>query len=73
MYPGGPNTTGGPRRDELARVLDPFGQPIPGLYAAGELGEAIGLLYPSSGCNLSDAICFGQIAAETALNARTQP
>lgn len=68
MYPGGPNTCGGPRRDERARVLDPFGEPIPGLFSAGELGEPIGLLYPSSGSNLSDSICFGQIASETAMS-----
>lgn len=29
LYPGGPNTCGGPRRDEHARILNPFGQPIP--------------------------------------------
>lgn len=67
MYPGGSNTSGGPRRDEKARILDPFGEPIPGLYGAGELGQAYGLLYPAGGSNLSDANCFGRIAAETAL------
>jgi succinate dehydrogenase/fumarate reductase flavoprotein subunit len=68
-YPGGANTCGGPRRNERAEVVDAFGAPIPGLYSAGELGEAIGLLYPAGGCNLSDAFCFGQIAAESALEA----
>jgi succinate dehydrogenase/fumarate reductase flavoprotein subunit len=67
LYPGGPNTCGGPRRDDRSRVLDPFGDPIPGLFAAGELGEPFGLLYPSSGSNMSEAYSFGQIAAETAL------
>jgi succinate dehydrogenase/fumarate reductase flavoprotein subunit len=67
-YPGGANTCGGPRRNERAEVIDAFGDPIEGLYAAGELGEAIGLLYPAGGCNLSDAFCFGQIAAESALS-----
>jgi succinate dehydrogenase/fumarate reductase flavoprotein subunit len=67
-YPGGANTCGGPRRNERAEVLDVFGEPIQGLYAAGELGEVIGLLYPAGGCNLSDAFCFGQIAAESALS-----
>jgi succinate dehydrogenase/fumarate reductase flavoprotein subunit len=67
LYPGGPNTCGGPRRDEKARVLNPFGEPIPGLYAAGELGEAVGQLYPSNGANLSESICFGRIAAADAL------
>jgi succinate dehydrogenase/fumarate reductase flavoprotein subunit len=68
-YPGGANTCGGPRRNERAEVVDVFGDAIPGLYSAGELGEAIGLLYPAGGCNLSDAFCFGQIAAESALGA----
>jgi succinate dehydrogenase/fumarate reductase flavoprotein subunit len=48
-------------------VLDAFGEPIPGLYAAGELGEAVGLLYPANGANLSESICFGRIAAADAL------
>jgi succinate dehydrogenase/fumarate reductase flavoprotein subunit len=68
LFPGGSNTSGGPRRDHRARILDPFGEPIPGLFGAGELGQAIGRLYPAGGCNLSDAFCFGQIAVETALD-----
>jgi len=67
LYPGGPNTCGGPRRDEHARILTPFGRPIPGLYGAGELGEAVGLLYPANGGNLSESVCFGRIAAEHAM------
>jgi predicted oxidoreductase len=67
LWPGGPNTSGGPRRNEHAEVLDVFGQPIPGLYEAGELGEAVGALYPSNGANISDALCFGRIAVERAL------
>lgn len=67
VYPGGSNTCGGPRKNEHAQVLDPEGRPIPGLYAAGELGEAVGLLYPADGANLSESVCFGRIAAEHAL------
>lgn len=67
MYPGGSNTTGGPRRNERAEVVNPFGEPIPGLYAAGELGQASGALCPSNGCNLSEAFVFGMIAVESAL------
>jgi succinate dehydrogenase/fumarate reductase flavoprotein subunit len=67
LYPGGSNTSGGPRRDERARILDVFGEPIPGLFGAGELGQAIGLLYPGGGAALSEAFCFGQIAAEEAM------
>lgn len=73
MFPGGPNTCGGPRKDERARVLDAFGEPIPGLYAAGELGEAVGLLYPANGANLSESVCFGRIAAADALGVAALP
>ncbi|HXO24522.1 MAG TPA: FAD-dependent oxidoreductase [Streptosporangiaceae bacterium] len=73
MYPGGSNTCGGPRKDERARVLNAFGEPIPGLYAAGELGEAVGLLYPANGANLSESICFGRIAAADALGVSPLP
>jgi succinate dehydrogenase/fumarate reductase flavoprotein subunit len=67
LWPGGPNTCGGPRRNEHAQVVDVFGDPIAGLYSAGELGEAIGALYPANGANISDAICFGRIAVEHVL------
>jgi succinate dehydrogenase/fumarate reductase flavoprotein subunit len=67
LYPGGSNTIGGPRRNERAQIVNPFDEAIAGLYGAGELGSVIGALYPAGGCNLSDAFCFGQIAAESAL------
>jgi succinate dehydrogenase/fumarate reductase flavoprotein subunit len=67
VYPGGATTNGGPRRDAKARILNPFHEPIPGLYGAGELGGAIGMLYPSPGANLGEAFAFGAIAAETAM------
>jgi succinate dehydrogenase/fumarate reductase flavoprotein subunit len=72
LYPGGSNTSGGPRRNEHAQVVDVHGEPIPGLYEAGELGEPVGLLYPSNGGNISDCACFGQIAAEHALGVSAQ-
>ena len=59
------NTQGGPRRDAQARVLDVFGEPIPGLYAAGELGSIWSTLYPGSG-NISEALIFGRIAGREA-------
>jgi succinate dehydrogenase/fumarate reductase flavoprotein subunit len=66
LYPGGPNTQGGPRRDYRARVLNVDGDPIPKLYAAGELGSVYGMLYPSGGANLAECIAFGRIAGENA-------
>jgi succinate dehydrogenase/fumarate reductase flavoprotein subunit len=68
LWPGGPNTSGGPRRNEHAQIIDVFGDPIAGLYEAGELGEAVGALYPANGGNISDALCFGRIAVEHALS-----
>jgi succinate dehydrogenase/fumarate reductase flavoprotein subunit len=67
LWPGGPNTCGGPRRNERAEIVDPYGRSIQGLYGAGELGEAVGLLYPADGGNLSESVAFGRIAAESAM------
>jgi succinate dehydrogenase/fumarate reductase flavoprotein subunit len=62
------NTQGGPRRNARAEVLDVHGQPIPGLYSAGELGSMWGQLYPGAG-NIGEALVTGQIAARSALAA----
>jgi hypothetical protein len=66
LWPGGPNTQGGPRHNSKAQILRPDGSPIPRLYAAGELGSIYGMLYPSSGGNLAECIAFGRIAGENA-------
>ena len=62
MWPGGPNTQGGPRRDPDARVLSVMGEAIPGLYSAGELGSIYGMLYPAGGGNIGECIAFGRLA-----------
>lgn len=67
LYPGGPNTQGGPRRNHRAQVLRVDGTPIPRLYAAGELGSIYGMLYPAGGANLAECIAFGRIAAQNAV------
>ena len=67
LFPGGSNTLGGPRRNGRAQVLNPFGESIPGLYAAGECGSVFGMLYPAGGGNLAECIAFGRIAAENAV------
>jgi predicted oxidoreductase len=59
------NTQGGPRRNAQTEVLDVHGQPIPGLYSAGELGSMWGQLYPGAG-NIGEALVTGQIAARSA-------
>ncbi len=65
MYPCLINTQGGPRRNLNAQVLDPFGQPIPRLYSAGELGSMWGLIYQGAG-NIAECIVFGRIAGRNA-------
>ena len=65
MYPGGPNTQGGPRRNAKAQVMDPFGSPIPRLYSNGELGSIYGIQYPGGG-NVGECMAFGRIAGKNA-------
>jgi succinate dehydrogenase/fumarate reductase flavoprotein subunit len=59
------NTQGGPVHDAGQRVLDAFGDPIPGLLAAGECGSAFGHLYMSGG-NLAECFIGGAIAGRAA-------
>jgi succinate dehydrogenase/fumarate reductase flavoprotein subunit len=66
LWPGGPNTQGGPERNARAQVMRVTGEPIPGLYSAGELGSIFGMLYPLGGGNLAECIAFGRIAGENA-------
>ncbi|MBI2954587.1 MAG: FAD-binding protein [Chloroflexi bacterium] len=67
LYPGGPNTQGGPRRNHRAQVLNVDGDPVRRLYAAGEFGSVYGMLYPAGGGNIAECIAFGRIAAENAV------
>jgi succinate dehydrogenase/fumarate reductase flavoprotein subunit len=64
IYPGGPNTQGGLKKDAKSRVLDPFGQPIPRLYCVGENGSVYGFLYPTGGGNVAEFVIFGQVAGK---------
>jgi uncharacterized protein with FMN-binding domain len=59
------NTQGGPRRNEKAEIVDPFGNPIPHLYSAGELGGFASNMY-QAGSNVAECIIFGQIAGRNA-------
>ncbi len=65
LYPGGPNTQGGPRRNAQAQVVDPYGNPIPRLYSNGELGSIYGIQYPGGG-NVGECMAFGRIAGKNA-------
>lgn len=66
------NTQGGPRRNVHQQVVDPFGTPLPGLYAAGELGSIFGHVYMSGG-NLTECIVGGRTAARHALATALEP
>ena len=55
------NTQGGPVRDELGRVIDRDGNPIPRLYSAGELGAIWSDAYNGGG-NLGECTAFGRIS-----------
>jgi len=59
------NTQGGPIHNAGQQVLDPFGQPIPRLYAVGELGSFFGHLYELAG-NLGECLLSGRIAGRNA-------
>ena len=60
------NTDGGPVRSAKAEVLDPDGNPIPGLFSAGEFGSIWCGCYNGGG-NLAEGIIFGRIAAASVL------
>ena len=59
-------TFGGLRIDDQARVLDGDHQPIPGLYAAGELVGGIFYNNYPGGTGLTNGSVFGRIAGSTA-------
>ncbi len=62
------NTDGGPVRDAKGEILDVDGNPIPGLYSAGEFGSIWCEAYNGGG-NLAEGLVFGRIAARSALAA----
>jgi succinate dehydrogenase/fumarate reductase flavoprotein subunit len=62
LFPTMVNTQGGPRRNGKCQVVDPYEQPIPRLYTAGELGSFWGWMYNGGGNN-AECLCTGPIAA----------
>jgi succinate dehydrogenase/fumarate reductase flavoprotein subunit len=59
------NTQGGPVHDAQSRIIDVWNQPIPRLYAAGELGSSFGHLYLSGG-NIAECVVTGRVAGRGA-------
>lgn len=67
LHSGCLGTNGGPRTDENARVLDVDGEPIEGLYAAGNVMAGVtGMTYGGAGGTLGPAIVFGVVAGRHA-------
>lgn len=67
VLPGCLSTKGGPRTDADGRALSVEGEPIPGLYAAGNVAASpFGLAYPGAGGTLGPALFFGLRAGEAA-------
>ncbi|MFE3054557.1 FAD-dependent oxidoreductase [Nocardia sp. NPDC059239] len=58
-------SNGGPRRNENAEVLDPFGAVIPGLYAAGNVSSTYSWC-KDGGFHIADALAFGRVAGRHA-------
>ena len=59
------NTQGGPKKDVEGHVMDPFDQPVPRLYVAGELGSMWPNIYQGA-TNNSECLVFGRIAGRSA-------
>jgi 3-oxosteroid 1-dehydrogenase len=67
IYPGDIGTKGGLATDERARVLTETGEPIPGLYAAGNSAASVmGRHYPGAGATIGPSVIFGYLAARDA-------
>jgi len=73
---GALGTKGGPQTDANARVIDVDGQPITGLYAAGNvMASAMGMTYGGPGGTIAPGMVFGYLAGRHAagLTAKRKP
>ena len=65
-------TSGGPRTDTSGRVLDTHAEPIPGLYAAGNVAAApTAMAYGGAGGTLGPILVFGRLAGLAAATGPT--
>src|SRR3546814_6186300 len=73
IYPVDIGTNGGLVTDVKGAVIDKAGQPIPGLYATGNItASPMGRSYPGGGATLGPAMTFGYIAAQHATGTNEQ-
>lgn len=69
---GAMGTKGGPRTDHDGRVLHVSGEPIPGLFAAGNtMAGATGRAYGGAGGTIGPAMVFGYRAGYTAATGKS--
>lgn len=69
---GAMGTKGGPRTDHDARVLHVNGEPIPGLFAAGNaMAGATGRAYGGAGGTIGPAMVFGYRAGHAAATGKS--
>jgi 3-oxosteroid 1-dehydrogenase len=65
LFPSDVGTCGGLLTDEHARVLTETGEPVPGLYAAGNITASVmGRSYLGAGASIAPAFVFGYLAME---------
>jgi 3-oxosteroid 1-dehydrogenase len=67
IYPSDVGTCGGLVADQYGRVLDDSDDPIPGLYATGNITATVtGRTYPGAGASIANTMVFGYVAARHA-------
>jgi succinate dehydrogenase/fumarate reductase flavoprotein subunit len=70
VHTGAVGTKGGPVVNGHAQVIDVRGEPIPGLYAAGNvMANPAGPAYFGGGCSIGTGIVWGFLAGEHATSA----
>ncbi len=67
IAPGIHHTMGGVKIDTKAQVIDTNGNPIPGLYAAGEVTGGVHGGNRIGGNAVADIVVFGQVASDSAV------
>ncbi len=69
---GAMGTKGGPRTDQDGRILHVSGEPIPGLFAAGNaMGGVTGRAYGGAGGTIGPAMVFGYRAGHAAATGKS--
>jgi 3-oxosteroid 1-dehydrogenase len=72
IYPSDVGTCGGVLTNEYAQVLDQSDDPIPGLYATGNITATVmGRTYPGAGASIANTMVFGFVAARHAVGRLT--